>query len=362
MIERASEPADIYWKNIPTKFINRVWLTMYTYFIMFLILLASFCINLSLGLIRNQIEDINSGQTFSILLYILQQLFSIWGGVITTAVNLILEYSIIWLSSKERHETITSFNLTVGIKIAFAMFFNTGWIPFFVNYSTKDWFTSSGLCVDVFYNLLSVCFLSPLLNIYSFNYLKTKYIIRREKKNGERSLYTQRRMNKLYEGKPYGLANRYASCMLLFMLSAFYVTLIPYVPIICMWGAFYQYWLEKWVFITKTKVPDRMGSYLDVGFRSLFPLVIFIYGLGQFVFIRRLSNHQNKKAFIVMWITFAYMVSPIRWLILDIMWIPKVIRRELDSYKSTNSMFKPDYIDINPVEFENVSFKQSQIL
>lgn len=25
-------------------------------------------------------------------------------------------------------------------------------------------------------------------------------------------------------------------------------------------------------------------------------------------------------------------------------------------------MFKPDYIDINPVEFENVSFKQSQIL
>jgi len=45
------------------------------------------------------------------------------------------------------------------------MFVNTAMIPLFVNLGKENWFVSSGLVVDTFYNTLSVGFISPLFYI-----------------------------------------------------------------------------------------------------------------------------------------------------------------------------------------------------
>ena len=111
-------------------------------------------------------------------------------------------------------------------------------------------------------------------------------------------MYTQRRMNILHEGQDIEMPNRYATTTLLLMMSAFYVTLIPYLPIICLFGAIYQYCIEKWMFITRNRVPQRMGSFIDHGFRNLMTVITFLYGLGQFIFIGRLSKGKNRPVII----------------------------------------------------------------
>jgi len=42
----------------------------------------------------------------------------------------------------------------------------------------------------------------------------------------------QKELNELFEGPPVDMAQRYSSSMLLLMLSCFYVTLIPLLPVI----------------------------------------------------------------------------------------------------------------------------------
>ena len=94
-------------------------------------------------------------------------------------------------STFEKHETYTKYNLSVAVKLAFAMFVNTGLIPIFVNLNKDDWFTNAGLCVDAFYNILSVCFLSPLF--YFFNPFYCIKLVRQcvEERKGDECSLTQ---------------------------------------------------------------------------------------------------------------------------------------------------------------------------
>jgi hypothetical protein len=83
--------------------------------------------------------------------------------MMVVAINMILKILIKKLSAKEMHSTYTKFHLSMGFKLVFAMYINTGIIPLFVNFNVDQWFTSSGLSVDIFYNTLSIAFFTPLL-------------------------------------------------------------------------------------------------------------------------------------------------------------------------------------------------------
>lgn len=174
MISRAAEPEELYWKNIPIKTINRVKYTFITYFIMLVCLAISFSISLGLGIARLTFEkSTNTGNnSLSIFIYILQVWISVLSGIVVSIINIILERIIKLLSAREMYATYTGYNLTVSMKLMFAMFANTALIPLFVNFNTDDWFTRSGLVLDVFYNTLSVSFLSPLISFFDFWYWK----------------------------------------------------------------------------------------------------------------------------------------------------------------------------------------------
>lgn len=98
------------------------------------------------------------------------------------------------------------------------MFINTVLIPLFINYDEENWFTRTGLVTDVFFNLIGVAFLSPLIYIFSPGYLYKLFIRYREKKKGSGCKLTQAQLNELYEGQNVDLAQRYAITMLMLLL------------------------------------------------------------------------------------------------------------------------------------------------
>lgn len=63
----------------------------------------------------------------------------------------------------EKHETYTAYNLSVAFKLTFARFINTSIVPIVINVTTSRWFVDGGLVSDIFYVMISISFLDPLL-------------------------------------------------------------------------------------------------------------------------------------------------------------------------------------------------------
>lgn len=356
-IARAPEPSDLYWKNIPMKMSDKVWRILFTYFIMLVVLWIAFVIYYLLAIAKNKLDDTiaKNGDKSNPYLWILTFAISCISGIIVSLVNIILQYLIRLLSNEEKNATHTGISLTIGLKLVFALFINTALTPLFVNLKTKDWFSRSGLVMDIFFNTVSVCFVGPILSLFSVSFFIKKLRIWLERWRGENSQYTQRRMNQLHEGESLNASYLYASTMLLLMICAFYAALIPYLPIVCLFGSFFQYYFQKWTVIRFYKVPERIDGFIESSMRSMFPLVIFLYALGQFIFINRLSDHSNQTCFIVLMIALLYMILPSRVTFAYFWNDEKVNENEEDTYEKSWHLFKPDYVESNPVEFLGVS-------
>ena len=247
---RAPEPSDIYWQNIPISSNQKIWRILLTYFVMVVILGVAFGIYLGIGIAKNEIE--NSVQTNDNISnpigILLSTLITVINSLLVSIVSLILEFVIKELSNRELQASHTSINLTIAIKLVFALFINVGVTPLFVNFSTQKWFNRSGLIQDILFNTASICFLSPIIYFFKLRYIIFKWIIYREKSK-EWSYYTQRKMNELHEGRILSVSYLYATSIVLLMISAFYVTLLPYISLVCFFGALFQYWFQKFTII-----------------------------------------------------------------------------------------------------------------
>lgn len=88
---------------------------------------------------------------------------SILCSFIIVFTNICLRTVIRSFSQMEKHETYTAYNLSVAFKLTFARFINTAIVPIVVNVASNRWFVDGGLVSDIFYIMLSISFLDPIL-------------------------------------------------------------------------------------------------------------------------------------------------------------------------------------------------------
>lgn len=216
------------------------------------------------------------------------------------------------LSSYEMHETYTKYYLSVALKLTFTRFINTGVIPLAVHFSIHDWFSTSGLATDVFVITIAISFFAPLIDVFEPIWLYNKLLVYLERKKGENSKMTQAQANKLCEGPPIDLPQMYCDTYLLLMVCFFYASLVPVISIICLFGVIYQYWLEKYLLLRRYKIPEEIGKEVAVAFTRFLPFCMFLYALGMFIFIGRLSEWNNSSIQFPLLITAAYLILPVR--------------------------------------------------
>lgn len=70
----------------------------------------------------------------------------------------------------EKHETYTDYNLSVAFKLTLGRFINTSIVPIVVNLTANRWFVDGGLVSDIFYIMLSISFLDPILYYFDVFY------------------------------------------------------------------------------------------------------------------------------------------------------------------------------------------------
>ena len=331
----------------------------------------SFSINFSFGIlkrfIKNSTDDALSDEVEAS--YTLIIIISIISSIIVSIFNFMMAKAMIDLTALERHDTYTQYHVSVGLKLVFAMFINTALIPFAVNYYNEDWIISDGLVRDIFFNVISIWFVGPLINLFSPSYFYLLFKRCREEKKGDKWALTQRQLNMLYEGTPIEIAQKLSSSMLLLMVSCYYATLVPIVPVIWFFGGVHHYWINKYMLLRRHKIPEQMGKDLEVVFRRLIPFVIFLAAIGQYLFSNSslgLCNVNNWQA----GINFLSLSSGLNWyllipiglsLIYFLYPLPSltncvekqnVNRSNKDTYEQHKKDFIFDYNKANPVKFK----------
>jgi len=78
-------------------------------------------------------------------------------------VNNGLRFVVRRFSLSEKHSTLTAYNLSVAFKLTMARFINTSVIPIVVNYTYEEYFNAGGLIPDVFYLILAISFVDPIM-------------------------------------------------------------------------------------------------------------------------------------------------------------------------------------------------------
>lgn len=226
--EKATEPGDIYWENLPVTKIERLIKRTITIFVSFLVISITFVINYFLSILKQSLEDGDDSTRAKVTIRII----SIVMSLIVVITNFVLSKVIRILASFEKQETYTKYHRSVASKLSISMFINTAIVPIVVNASRDDWFRPGGLMVDIFYNALSISFISPILYFFTPGYFVKKLRVWLEEKKGDNSKMTQKQANALFEGPPLDMAQRYANTLFLFSLTVFYVLPFPLISLI----------------------------------------------------------------------------------------------------------------------------------
>ena len=217
-------------------------------------------------------------------------ILSLITSLFVIVVNMLLAKIIRILSDFEQHETHSKYNISIAVKLTIAMFINTAIIPMFVNFGKENWFDRGGLMEDIFYNTFSVSIISPLLYLIDPGYMIKKIRMCREEKLGDESNLTQRQANKLFEGPPLDMAQRYADTMLLYCIVYLYLFPLPIISVLGVIGSMLQYWIEKWALVKRHKSPEEIGKTMVEVFYRMLPLFCLLYSISIFVFQVELSD------------------------------------------------------------------------
>lgn len=214
IVERAAEPGDVYWENLSITPFQRLKNILLTYTITTFLLALVFGFYYSLHVLKKFLEDEDeerqTGNDSNNYFSWLVRLVSIFNSIVVVFVNLLLQWLIRLLSSYEKHMTYTKFRLSVATKLMIATFVNTAILPLINNLDRKSWFDNGGLVTTIFYNVISVSFVTPLLNVFSITYILRRFRMWKEFKKGLESKLTQKQANDLFEGPNIDMASRYA--------------------------------------------------------------------------------------------------------------------------------------------------------
>ena len=107
---------------------------------------------------------------------------------------MVLSFVIPAITKFEKSTTGTAYDCSVALKLSLSLFLNSGIIPI-ITYKEDTYFTDGGFLMSVWLNWLCIAVLSPILELFSVQYLLSVLFYRTLKSRATKSLMTQREAN-----------------------------------------------------------------------------------------------------------------------------------------------------------------------
>ena len=224
--------------------------------------------------------------------YVISFLISIILAVVTFVGKLIFKK----LTFYEKIEIKTYYYISFSIKLTLFTFFTIAVLPVVSNYIFG--FNGSDILVN---NLLMIFitdiflppvlfYLGPDLAIKLFKRSKARMDLKNVKL--EKSTYTQRELNEIFENPEMDICSKYSYINNVFLISLFYMSIFP-IGMIFGFGALIFTYVSEFIYIGMYKRPEVLNSSLCRFYVSNFKWSIFIFAVGNYIFLAPINKDQR---------------------------------------------------------------------
>ena len=346
-VSQATEPYEILWENMGhTRFeINCYKLISFVCTIVLIII--SLGIIIGLNTLQYKVSQNNfTGNTF------VKYLLSLFISIVLAVSNIIGEIVLQKLSIMEKIEYKTSFYITFSIKLTIYTFIIIGILPLVANYINGDWGNN-----DLLVNNMLMIFITNIVLPPAFFYLSPGLIIKMYKRikakldlnnvKLENSNYTQAELNEIFENPIMNISYKYCYVTNVFLVSLFYLSIFPIGMIFGFLGLLFTY-ISEFFYIGLYKRPEILNSKLCYAYVSNFKWVVFVFVLGNYIFIGWLSETKPINWSLINLIIFLILcLIPYQHIKINFLGISESDSKN-DTYEQNSIYFSTDYEKLCP--------------
>jgi len=347
-VTQATEPYEILWENMGH---TRFEINCYK-FISFISTLGLIIISLGIIIGLNTLqykvaENHFTGNTF--IKYLLSLLISL----VLTVSNIVGEILLQKLSIMEKIEYKTSYYISFSIKLTIYTFIIIGILPLVANYINGNWGNNDLLVNNMLMifitNILlppAFFFFSPGLAIKIYKRIKAKLSLNNIKL--ENSIFTQAELNEIYENPVMNISYKYCYITNIFLVSLFYLSIFPIGIIFGFFGLLFTY-ISELFYIGLYKRPEILNSKLCKVYVSNFKWVVFIFSIGNYIFIGWMSETKKVNwSLINLIVFFIICLIPYQSFKINTLGMSESETKE-ETYEQNSLFFSTDYEKLCPL-------------
>ena len=346
-VSHATEPFEVHWENMGH---TRFEINCYK-IISFISTIGLIIVSLGIiiGLNNAQYaitDDKFTGKTF--VKYFLSLLISVMLSVSTIVGEIVLEK----LSIMEKIENKTSFYVSFSIKLTVYTFIIIAILPLVSNYINGNWgnndlLVNNMLMIFIMNILLPpiLFYLSPGLLIKIYKRIKATLDLNNVKL--EDSTYTQGELNEIFENPTMNICYKYSYITNVFLVSLFYLSIFPIGMVFGFFGLLITY-VSEYFYVGKYKRPEILNSKLGKLYVYYFKWIIFVFSLGNYLFIGWLSEDKaHNWSLINLIVFFILCLIPYQSIKINTLGMSESESKK-DTYEQSSIFFSTDYEKLCP--------------
>ena len=257
------------------------------------------------------------------------------------------------LTFMEKIEIKTNYFISFSLKHTIFTFVTIAIIPVVSNFvNGKKWGDSevlvNNLLMIFIMNILFppvLFYLGPELALKIFK--RTRAKLELEDVKYEKSIYTQGELNEMYENPEMDICAKYSYISNAILIPLFYMSIFPIGMIFGFAGLLLAY-ISEFFYVGLYKRPEVLNSKLCIFYVSHFKWAIFVFALGNYIFLSPLNKNQRLNWSLINLIVFFVLgLIPYQSLRFNTVGISESESKN-DSYKDSYIFFSTDYEKLSP--------------
>ena len=346
-VKHATEPYEIHWENMGY---TRFETNMYK-FISFICTIGLIIVSLGIIIGLNKLQNTVSQNNFTgniFLKYFLSFLISIMLAVANIVGEIVLQK----LTEMEKIDYKTSYYISFSIKLTIYTFIIIGILPIAANYINNHWGNNDLLVNNMLMIFITnillppvLFYLSPGLVIKIYKRIKAKLDLKNVKL--EKSTYTQGELNEIFENPMMNISYKYSYITNVILISLFYLSIFPIGMIFGFCALLFAY-ISEFFYIGLYKRPEILNSKLCKAYVNNFKWIVFVFSLGNYLFIGWMSETRPVNWSVINLIVFFILcIIPYQSIKINTLGMTESESKK-DTYEQNSIFFSTDYEKVCP--------------
>ena len=257
------------------------------------------------------------------------------------------------LTFMEKIEIKTNYYISYSLKQTLFTFVTIAIIPVFSNFiSGYEWGDSEVLVNNLLMIFIMNILFPPLLfylgpDLALKIYKRTKARLELQDVKYEKSIYTQGELNEMFENPEMDICTKYSFITNAILIPLFYMSIFPIGMIFGFAGLLFAY-ISEFFYVGLYKRPEVLNSKLCIFYISNFKWAIFVFVLGNYIFLSPINEEQRLNwSLLNLIIFFALSIIPYQSIKVNAVGMSESESKQ-DSYKDCYIFFSTDYEKLCP--------------